>query len=787
MKKAYLVPAAIGGAYLVLALVYAWVTPLFETPDETWHFWYVKYLADGQGLAVVTADERPLWRQEGTQPPLYYLLGAGLIRGIDTSDAASVIQRNPHANIGRADLPGNRNSVLPVARAPFAGAAQAAQTIRWLSVLLGLVTVLSVYGMAQETFPGDSLLPAAAALFVVFVPQFLFLSGSINNDNLIVALSGLALWRLVAWLRRPPRWGDLVALGVIGGLAALSKLSGLALVGFVAGVVSLRALARRSWRDLLGWNAVLLALPLAIAGWFYWRNFTLYGDPLALDIHLTLSGRRTPRPSPAQLFLELDSVRHSFWGVFGWFNVPVPAWMFAVYDALSIAALVGVGVGVWRLVRPKNGWATQRRRGAEGETDHERGKEAKDAKALSASDSLSRFSRPFKSFAVQLRASAFHLSSELLILTLLAGWFGVVFVSLLRWMSLIKSAQGRLLFPALGGVAVLAVWGLSRLAPRHRGLLLGAALAAMGVLAAAIPFAVIAPAYAAPPWLPDIEAAAPAHRLDLVVGGTMRLLGYDVGGDVAPGGLLPVTLTWQATAPIATDYSLFAQLVGGEPGGGRVAGTDTYPGLGSRPTRGWPVGKVLRDTVYIPIGEQVAAPRSYPLVVGVYDRAKDTRLKVTREGQPAGDSVELGSVFVRPEGWTPPNPQDVVLGSAARLVGYDLGATNARTGDAVPLTLYWRADGALPGDYTVFVHLGDAEPLAGQADAPPLDGRAPTSGWRPGQTIADPHTLRIRPDAAPGVYPLRVGLYDPATGARLPITDGGAGDAIELNTLTVER
>ena len=740
-RRRALVPAAIGGVYLVLALVYAWVTPLFETPDETWHFWYVKYLADGQGLAVVTADERPLWRQEGTQPPLYYLLGAGLIRPIDTSDALAVIQRNPHANIGRADLPGNRNAVLPVARAPFGGTAEAAQVVRWLSVLLGLVTVLSVYGLAAETFPGDSLLPAAAALFVAFVPQFLFLSCSINNDNLVVALSSLALWRLVHWLRRRPRWGDLVALGIIGGLAALSKLSGLALVGFVVGVVSLRALGRRSWRDLLAWDAVLLALPLAIAGWFYGRNFTLYGDPLALDIHLTLSGRRTPRPSPWQLFLELDSVRHSFWGVFGWFNVPVPPWMFAVYDVLSITALVGVGVGVWRLVAHKDEMATQRRRGA---------------------DSLA-------------------------ILALLLAWFGAVFVSLLRWMSLIKSAQGRLLFPALGGVAVLVVWGLSQLAPRHRGLLLGVALAGMGGLAAVIPFTVIAPAYAAPPWRPDSEAAAAPHELDAVFGGQMRLLGYDVGGDVAPGDLLPVTLIWQAVAPMDTDYSLFAQLVGGEPGGGRVAGTDTYPGLGSRPTRGWPVGRVLRDTVYIPIGEKVAAPRSYPLVVGVYDRAKDTRLKVTRDGQPAGDAVELGSVFVRPNGWAPPNGQDVVLGGTAHLVGYDLGATNVRPGDTIPLTLYWRADGPLPADTTVFVHVGDAEPLAAQADAPPLGGHAPTSGWRAGQTIADGHTLRIRPDTAPGVYPVRVGLYDPATGARLPITDGGAGDAIEIGKVTVGR
>ncbi len=751
------------GLFIALAGVYSWVTPLFEAPDETWHFWYVKHLADGGDLPVVTPGVRAPWRQEGTQPPLYYWLAAQIIRGVDTSDAPSVVVNNPYTNVGRADLPGNRNAVVPISRSPLQGTALAAQLVRWLSVALGAVTVLATYGLAREVFPSDPLLPLAAAAVVAFNPQFLFLSGSINNDNLIVTAAALGLWRLVHWLRRPPTWYDLVILGGLGGLAALAKLSGLALIGFICLAVSLRALGRRSLRDLLAWNAVLVALPLLLAGWVYWRNFQLYGDPLAVEVHLEVSGRRNPRPSLLQLVSELESVRRSFWAVFGWFNVTVADWVYALYDALSLAALVGVGVGVWRWwpspasspINPRVAslhtrflprvWGEEAGRGMEGER------------------------------------------SPLPYLLLLAAWAALVFVSLVRWMSLIKAAQGRLLFPALAALAVLGVWGLGQLAPRWRGALWGGVVAVMVVIAVLIPPLTIAPAYA-PPSLIAPEQVNVSYRTNVDFGGQMRLLGYDLGGDARPGDLVPLTLCWQALQPMAADYTVFAQLVGG-PGDqeARIAGIDTYPGLGSFPTRRWTAGAALCDEMYLPIGAKVETPRSYGVIVGVYDRAQNRRLPATRDGQAVGDVVALGSLFVRPAdpAWTIPQPMQVTLGDAVDLMGYEVSSPTARPGETVTLTLYWRARQPLPADYTVFVHLGDAAPLVAQADGPPLAGRAPTSSWRPGQTVRDERRLVIRPDAAPGDYPLRVGLYLSSTGARLPVTAGGSGDSILLGSIQV--
>jgi hypothetical protein len=110
-----------------------------------------------------------------------------------------------------------------------------------------------------------------------------------------------------------------------------------------------------------------------------------------------------------------------------------------------------------------------------------------------------------------------------------------------------------------------------------------------------------------------------------------------------------------------------------------------------------------------------------------------------------------------------------------RLIGYRLfPPTDGEgfEGGPLHLTLYWQAAEAVGQDYTVFTHFvaADGYRVAGH-DSPPARGRRPTTGWTPGETIVDPHDLAIPADLAPGEYFIRVGLYDPATGQRLPVVD----------------
>ncbi|MCK4452160.1 MAG: hypothetical protein KAX26_16425, partial [Anaerolineae bacterium] len=101
--------ALILAAFIALGLIYSLVTPIFEAPDEIYHYFFIKHVADGKGLPVQSPDNPGLWEQEGSQPPLYYLMGALATFWSDTSDAEDLLWRNPQANIGTPLDPGNKN------------------------------------------------------------------------------------------------------------------------------------------------------------------------------------------------------------------------------------------------------------------------------------------------------------------------------------------------------------------------------------------------------------------------------------------------------------------------------------------------------------------------------------------------------------------------------------------------------------------------------------------------------------------------------------------------------
>lgn len=142
----------------------------------------------------------------------------------------------------------------------------------------------------------------------------------------------------------------------------------------------------------------------------------------------------------------------------------------------------------------------------------------------------------------------------------------------------------------------------------------------------------------------------------------------------------------------------------------------------------------------------------------------------------------------RPAG-TPDTASGARFGGAITLAGYTLRAADLAPGDIAQLTLFWRADPAPAERYKVFVHLYadvDAPPVA-QQDGEPGGGLAPTTTWAAGQTYADNHGLLIPADLPPGQYQLRLGLYNLATGERLPVAVGDTitGDRLDLGAIVI--
>jgi hypothetical protein len=131
-------------------------------------------------------------------------------------------------------------------------------------------------------------------------------------------------------------------------------------------------------------------------------------------------------------------------------------------------------------------------------------------------------------------------------------------------------------------------------------------------------------------------------------------------------------------------------------------------------------------------------------------------------------------------------PDVVLFGGWARLVGHDLGNLEWQRGERIALTLYWQPTAAAPPprDYSVYVHLLAPDGTLLRAfDGEMAGGAYPTRFWRPGESLLDYRILRVPEDIPPGPAVLRIGLYDPLSNERLPVTVGGAPAG---NGLTIE-
>ena len=251
--------------------------------------------------------------------------------------------------------------------------------------------------------------------------------------------------------------------------------------------------------------------------------------------------------------------------------------------------------------------------------------------------------------------------------------------------------------------------------------------------------------------------------------GNLQIIAHDPPAvEVAPGGRVALSITWQAVAQIERSHlRVVIELVDGQ---GRVWARYTRPLAHRYPPSAWDVGEVVQARYAITLPAD-APPGESVIRFGV-------------EGLEGW--LPLGTIRVRGQErlfQVPPieNPLTVVLvegarppdGGAIELLGYDLPERTFRAGGTIPLILYWRARAPVQGHYKVFTHLLDGKGrIWGQQDSVPGNWQRPTQGWVQGEVIVDPYRIPIHPGAPTGRYLIEVGMYDPQTMRRLAAYDG---------------
>jgi hypothetical protein len=739
--------------YLVLAIGFSVVNPLYESTDELHHFRYIRYLQEF-GALPEQRDDQP--RIQAHHPPLFYVIAA-LVTAPISPDRPALYEpvHNPYYGYRYWEINNdNKNRYLHGSdeQWPYSGVVLIVHVARWINIVVGALMVWVTYRLALTIFPApggrytapresasnppDShsarALAAAAAAIVAFNPQFLFMSGAINNDVIAGLFGSLLLWIGVTIIRfgLTTRRSVLLALAFAFALMAKFNLAfGLPLAEMA---LLIAAWPRRDWRGFVKANLFIVFFVALVAGWWFVRNDQLYGELTGVQRMNELWGGRNPTESFGLAVSEIPYAWSSFWGRFGYGQIPLPDWIYTGALIVSLLGLAGLVVAFGR--------------------------------------------RQFD--PVQIKQLVLVIFSALLFAAALFGYM----------LSSTAGPMGRFYFPGLSAFGLLLALGWTQLlkevsrlipasqVPRITRYAIPLAAFALALLAF---FGYFVPAYAAPQ---KVDARAITRPLHITFDGRIELLGAQVDQAAArPGDPGRVTLYWRALQPIDQSYVEFVHLIDEQ--GIMVAQRDTWPGRGMYPTTLWKPGEVFADTFVLHLPGGAYAPSIATLRVGLYEQGGSRLSAVDAQGQAVEDNAApIGSLQINPHFGEYPNSMQVNFGNQVELLGYEMSLRSILPGEAITLTLYWRATAPFTEDYSVFLNaLRPNQRISSQDSSKPLRDTFSTKNWTPGQVITDVRVLQFPPHANPGELDVEVGWFLPKVG-RLSVLaeDGHEVDARQL-------
>lgn len=307
--------------YLVLALIHAKSTPtgltgLQNAPDEQAHVEYVQTLLKGTLPTQARAESSPTG-YEWHQPPLYYLLSA------------------PFYAVGGV----------------FGG--------RLFSVACGVLCILLVFSAGRRLFPQEPMVATMAAGFVAFLPTHIAVSSTMNNDTLLEVCFGGVLLFLLRSVLEGLDFRRNLAMGVVLGLACLTKVSALLLIPVIGFGLFLARGSGATGKAIGQAMATILGVALVVCGWWYVRNGLLYGEFIPLKaFSRAFAGTAQARDFVAQVgwggyatWVGQWSFQ-SFWAVFGTVKSAEKGMPLFLPEAVYLVPVVWticVGVGITRL------------------------------------------------------------------------------------------------------------------------------------------------------------------------------------------------------------------------------------------------------------------------------------------------------------------------------------------------------------------------------------------------------------------------------------------------------
>ena len=284
---------ALWSAFAVGALLRASNAALYPTFfgfDAGFNWDYV------EGLCASWALPHPEAGWSFAHPPFFYYLGGALARAVGCTEPALAVF-----------------------------------LVRLVSSAAGLAAIAASVALVRRVDPGNERRAFLAGALLLFLPAQIQMSASFGEEVLTSAFAtgaiALASWSVVS---APAAGSDLrrsAGVGVLAGLAWLTKLTGVLVVPAVVGAYALEGWRRGRVRQAAGACAAVLLASLLVGGWFYARSLVLYGYlypydlPVHAEMHEQEPGERqlldyvyVPLATFADPVLGGPELLHSIWG-----------------------------------------------------------------------------------------------------------------------------------------------------------------------------------------------------------------------------------------------------------------------------------------------------------------------------------------------------------------------------------------------------------------------------------------------------------------------------------------
>jgi 4-amino-4-deoxy-L-arabinose transferase-like glycosyltransferase len=575
---------ALLAVYAVLALAYSFAQPPFEPSDEQYQFGYVHYLVENRTLPIARRGELSGYHH----PPLFFVLAALISGPFPSTDLAEYDARiNPYARFRHWEPSlDNKNLYIhgPWDGWPFQDTALAVRVARLLSLGCGLLTVSLTFQLGRTLF--DDSVGLAAAGLTAFTPMVTSLTGALQNDMGAAAAGALTLWLGVHLALTDYSLPRATVLGIAAGLATLMKLTAAFVIPPAVLFILFPVAHHRSWRTRLSFVVVFGLSAALVTGWWFARNYWLYGDLTAVNVNLENFGAQTSLWDGVWLWPEmLPYAWTTFWGRIGHGGIVLYDWMYTLPAILCGLACFGL---LWRAKAPGQSVATP---------------------------------------------------------VLLLGPFSLsCFIGLLIYLTISPTgANGRYAYPALSAYMILIAAGVLRLIPEAlRRLASGLVVMLMFVFSAGVLVYFVWPAYAPPPAVAQVSLEA--KPLDANLGDTVHLRGYHVStSEARPGERVYLTVYWEPLSLTDRPYSVYVHLLANDT---LIAQRDTYPGLGRAPTVAWEVGRMFADTYLVIIPDDAPAVTA-EWKVGLWQAEfGDYAFLLDAAGQPIDSGLRFGSLRI---------------------------------------------------------------------------------------------------------------------------------------------